>query len=364
MKRLILMAAVLALLAAACGDDAEPTTAGSVSTSSTTTTSQAQATTTSTTTTSTTTSTTTTTTVPAPPSSSVTSSLDVRYVFGSGSGEPTIEELGFDPAAVTVHWFRGDQTMVAVYEGLDPAASPYLCPGNSIFTGGRFDHTSNAPAPGADCSAGVAFGANFIDSVPGSSGIQVCNGVVSSITSIPNDLDGDLFGTVEVFPPDGRFLGASGFVTAAAADIPEIDQTTLSCGDQPPGPSAGSEESDAFDEIVAFYDRFNAAQAAGDAATLDALLHPATIERYGAEACTAYLEGIVNPEVTVTPVAQVGFGSWSYETDGVATTIDEAYSVEVLVTVGDAEPVEQVAHLARGTEGTLVWFTDCGEPVG
>ena len=88
-----------------------------------------------------------------------------------------------------------------------------------------FQHISNAAVPGADCSNA----SGPIDSVAGVSGAQVCNGLVSYITAIPSDLDGELFGTVEVHPPSGRFVGATGTVVVAAADLPEIDAASLSC---------------------------------------------------------------------------------------------------------------------------------------
>jgi hypothetical protein len=224
MRRLLTVLAIVALVAVACGDDdaAETTEVPATTASSTTTTTAAPSTTATTAAP--------TTTAAAVLESSVTSDLTGTYVFGDGSGEATVEELGFDPADVTVHWFRGDDSYVAVFSGLPADASPYLCPGTSIFQSTGWFHVSNTAAPGADCAAAVGFGLEVVDSVPGVSGGQLCNGTVSVITAISSDQDGDLFGTVEIYPPDGRFLGATGSVDGiTAADVPDIDQASLSC---------------------------------------------------------------------------------------------------------------------------------------
>ena len=126
------------------------------------------------------------------------------------------EELGFDPETITVHWFRGDEFMIAVFDGLDPDVSEYLCPGSSIFDGSGWVHISNAPAPGSDCSEGETHGITFAESVAGVSGAQVCDGVVSQITAIPNDTDGELFASVELYPPGGVFYGATASIQALA----------------------------------------------------------------------------------------------------------------------------------------------------
>ncbi len=225
MRRTIFLVAALALVAAACGDTAGDTTTTAPPTATLAPPTTQPPATTTTAAPTTTVPPTTTTAAPAHPGSSVTSQLTDSYVFGSEQGPATADDLPFDMAAITVHWYNGGDNVVAVYDGLDPAASEYLCPGNSILTAAGFEHVSNAAVPGADCSNAFS----TIDSVPGVSGGQVCNGLVSYITAIPSNLDGELFGTIEVYPPDGRFVGATGTVIMAAADLPGIDPATLSC---------------------------------------------------------------------------------------------------------------------------------------
>ena len=225
MRRTVFLVATLALVAAACGDsEGETTTTAPPTATLAPPTTQPPATTTTAAPT-TTLPPTTTTAAPAHPGSPVVSHPTDTYLFGSEQGPATAGDLPFDPTAIVVHWYKAGGHVVAVYDGLDPPASEYLCPGNSILTAAGFEHVSNAAVPGADCSNAFS----TIDSVPGVSGGQVCNGLVSYITAIPSNLDGELFGTIEIYPPDGRFAGATGTVIMAAADLPEIDPATLSC---------------------------------------------------------------------------------------------------------------------------------------
>lgn len=225
MRRTMILIVALVLVGAACGDDDTGATQAPVATTAPPAT-EAPTTTTTSTTTTTVAPTTTTTEAPAPlPQSSVVSPVDGGYKFGTEQGPATSDDLPFDLGSIEVHWFKAGDRLAAVYIGLDLDATGPLCPGNSIFTGAIWEHISNAPSPGADCTGAPT----ILDSVAGVSGVQTCEGLVSYMTDIPSDLDGDLFGSVEIYDPAGAHKGASGFVTALAADIPEIDPATLSC---------------------------------------------------------------------------------------------------------------------------------------
>jgi hypothetical protein len=116
-------------------------------------------------------------------------------------------------------------------------------------------------------------------------------------------------------------------------------------------------------DFASFYDLLNAAWAAGDSPRMAELLHPAVIDRYGAEACVAYLESIAEPAVLIEPLEELAFGDWSYERDEISTPIVDALTLRVRVTTGDAEPRNQEVHIAVRPDGSLGWFTDCGEPL-
>ena len=126
-------------------------------------------------------------------------------------------------------------------------------------------------------------------------------------------------------------------------------------------PTVGPEPTEPPDTLTAegFAQELAAAIGQGDDEYLYERLHPATIERYGEQACRAYVAGIEG-EVNWEILGSSGPQAWSYETDGLATTIDDAWTVTVRQP--GAEPEVREVHYAQ-TDGTWRWFTDCGDPV-
>jgi hypothetical protein len=125
-------------------------------------------------------------------------------------------------------------------------------------------------------------------------------------------------------------------------------------------PTAAPEPTAPPDDLSAegFAQELAAALEEGDDEYLFGHLHPATIERYGEQSCRAYvagIEGAVNWEI----LGSSGPAPWSYETDGLATTIDDAWTVTVRQP--GAEPEVRDVHYAQAN-GTWRWFTDCGDP--
>jgi hypothetical protein len=59
-----------------------------------------------------------------------------------------------------------------------------------------------------------------------------------------------------------------------------------------------------------------------------------------------------------------GGESITYTIDGLTTTVPNSYTVTVEVTVASSDPTTQETHLTVGDDGQIMWFTDCGEPVG
>jgi hypothetical protein len=112
-----------------------------------------------------------------------------------------------------------------------------------------------------------------------------------------------------------------------------------------------------------FFDLYNAAQGAGDSSRMFDMLHPAVLELYGEPACTDYLASIVNPEVAIEVLSAEEIGEWSWERDGRTLPIPDALSIQANIhNGGDVNQSE--LHLAMRPDGTLGWFTDCGEPQG
>ena len=112
-----------------------------------------------------------------------------------------------------------------------------------------------------------------------------------------------------------------------------------------------------------FFDLFNAAQGAGDSARMFDMLHPAVLELYGEAACTDYLASIVNPDVSIEVLNAVKIGEWSWERDGRTLSIADALAVQANIHNGD-DVSQAELHLAVRPDGTLGWFTDCGEAQG
>lgn len=99
----------------------------------------------------------------------------------------------------------------------------------------------------------------------------------------------------------------------------------------------------------------------GDRSFAIARLGDATLERYGAAQCEAYVTELNDDtfDVTVREVREPE--PWDYTTDELTTTIPDAIPVEV-ERVARGETLIQELHLARATDGSLRWFTDCGDP--
>ena len=225
---------VVLLVVAACGDDdatttitAAITTTQATTTEAPTTTSEAPTTTTEAPTTTseaptTTTEAPTTTEADALPESAVIALIDAGYKFGADAGEATDDDLPFALGTIEAHWYSSGDRYVVVFVGLDLAETGPVCPGNSILTATGFESISNSPSPDASCQGAMA-----LASPP--AGVQVCDGLVSYITEIPAGTEGTLYASIEIYTGTGTNLGATGFVVADPAAMPEIDASLLSC---------------------------------------------------------------------------------------------------------------------------------------
>ncbi len=230
----------LALIAGACGGGDATDTSAAATTAPTTTTTAGPATTVPAATTTaapttvaaaTTTIVTTSTEAPVDvselPDTPVIGRFTAPYKWGEQGGEATIEELGFDPGGIEMHWYRDAtaERWIVVFVGLDLATTGALCPTSSFFgdgaQGSSFFGTS--VTPGANCDAAPA---GLID--PAEGGVRVCDGVVSLLTLVPAERPGQLFGGLERYPDGGTFYGVGGSVVADQS-APFVDPASLSC---------------------------------------------------------------------------------------------------------------------------------------
>jgi hypothetical protein len=126
-------------------------------------------------------------------------------------------ELPAPPGSVTANWFTSGGFYVVAYYGLDLEASGPLCPGNSIMSGGNFQYTTNAPTVEGACND-----LHTLTADP-EVGPVICHGTLFYRTAIPSDLQGNLYGTIEMFDADGYLLG----ITSQAESTPDMLEIDL-----------------------------------------------------------------------------------------------------------------------------------------
>lgn len=126
-------------------------------------------------------------------------------------------DLPAPPGSVTANWFTSGGFYVVAYYGLDLGTGPF-CPGNSIYTGGGWLHISNAPTTEGACE-----GFPTLTEDPDVGPID-CHGTLFYRTAIPSDLQGTLFGTLEMLDPEGNLVGITS-QAESTEDMLEIDLT-------------------------------------------------------------------------------------------------------------------------------------------
>jgi hypothetical protein len=97
----------------------------------------------------------------------------------------------------------------------------------------------------------------------------------------------------------------------------------------------------------------------GDEEYLNARLHPAVIERFGARQCARHIaDDVIGQAVNWQVEGSTGPAPWDYVSDGLTTTIDDTWTVTVT-----EPPATDTAELHFApADGTWRWFTDCGDP--
>jgi hypothetical protein len=121
------------------------------------------------------------------------------------------------------------------------------------------------------------------------------------------------------------------------------------------GSSGGSSSPETPEQFLAALQR---AEREGDAAFRLVRLHPAVIERYGEEACRAFVSEPADPTSQFEIVRIDHTGAWDYTSDGKTTTIaDTVFVVTNRVALGQEQ--QQVDVHVAPVDGTQRWFTDC-----
>ena len=132
-------------------------------------------------------------------------------------------------------------------------------------------------------------------------------------------------------------------------------------GDGPPAPPADPTANPDTADFQVFLDNLNLAHQTGDVDALLGSLDPATIDRYGSDQCRTYLGQVAGSFADPTLVS-ASAESWDYLTDGVSTSVPDAWNLLIDVTLGGNR--QQVPMHVRPLDDQIYWFTDCGQPSG
>lgn len=148
-------------------------------------------------------------------------------------------------------------------------------------------------------------------------------------------------------------------VTQSATPSPTTTATPTATATATPTPTPPPLTSD---DAATFFDNLVDALTAHDVDFLAANLHPDVTQRYGETTCTAYLSS-VPAETSIQVRAIDGPSPWDWTTnDGFVATYAMTWSVEIERLAG-SQTLVQVMHISE-VDHRIVWFTDCGEPVG
>jgi hypothetical protein len=97
----------------------------------------------------------------------------------------------------------------------------------------------------------------------------------------------------------------------------------------------------------------------GDTAYLFDRLHPLVFERYGERQCRRYVNQELQPDPAAswTVLSSSGPAPWAWETDGLTTTVNDTWTVNIEI----PDEGQREVHFAP-SDGTWRWFADCGVP--
>jgi hypothetical protein len=155
-------------------------------------------------------------------------------------------------------------------------------------------------------------------------------------------------------------------VLSTASPAPTAPPTPTSAPTPSPSPTPGtaspavpSTTPPALDPPTAdeFADALLVAFQSGDSQYLFDRLHPAVFDRYGMRQCRRHIDGLpADPSARWTVQSSSGPAPWAWETDGLTTTVSDAWTVTTRI----PDEGQREIHFAP-FEGTWRWFTDCGE---
>lgn len=165
-------------------------------------------------------------------------------------------------------------------------------------------------------------------------------------------------------------LPASSFGTplpgtqAPETGVPITAAPTVVPATAPPSPAPTV---DTLGLIRAFFVTLEAAVRDGNQESVAANLGGAVVDRYGVAECEAFLASRdPSPEQRFEILSASGPAPWDYTTDGLTTTVPDAWTLQARVTGPNAsgEVATRDAELhVQVADGMVFWFTDCGDPL-
>ena len=215
-------------------------------------------------------------------------------------------------------------------------------PGSMTVTARECSLCIDGPFPWVNVSGDLNLDGSFYAS--GSGNVAGYPGI--SVTFAGNITDGHLSGDYTM-GANGGLPGGQSIVYSVNGDklVPTPVPTT--------DPRLG--------EVQNFFSTYNEMFGNGDVDGLLAVLHPDVLGLYGVGACQEYLTSVVENPIQIEALEITSSNPWQWEIDGHSTLIQDAYTVQVAVTAGD-QTAQQSLHLGLGEDGSIKWFTDCGDP--
>jgi hypothetical protein len=155
---------------------------------------------------------------------------------------------------------------------------------------------------------------------------------------------------------EGRYtMGAEGGLPQGLPIVYSVNgERTAALETSTPEPSSAAAET--------FAESFNAYFQDADVEGLLSLLHPAVIELYGSGACREYLSSVVATPVKIEVIRVLSIGPWLWEIDGRSTLIEEVYTVQAEISAA-GQSNQRSLHFGVLEDGSIAWFSDCGEPL-
>ena len=289
-------------------------------------------------------------------------------IFLLTRGDDDDGDIALVPAAGTVVGEPVDETTTTTAAVVEDAPGPAT---RAVLVGTCPVVVHQPPAESPDSLSQIRYDVRFVG----------LDGALADGATLTLDVGGDAPGSIAL--SDGRanlVIGISsyGTYTPRSATLTDPTGTTVEVLGQVPvvnvtaseGPVGGCQPTNTISDddvrtavgraaITELFDALGVAHATGDAGALFDRLDAATIDRYGADQCRAYLEstvGSLEDPVVQSAVAQ----AWDYPTDGATTAVPDAWTATIDVTLnGQRQTLD--THV-RIDGGVATWFTDCGEP--